>query len=211
MATKNPRVSVMLKPSSNAILDRLCAVSGQSKSGLIAEFLEDTCMPMFERMVIVLEAANTVTDEAKAAARQGFQDAEDKLMEVAGLTSDMFDSAARPILQEAERIKRRASTSRVARAGRAATRAGDPAPEARPPHVTRGSGTPNTVTRVSSSPMKTGFESDSESSADLKSKCVCKITTRGERVDNPSCPVHRVIPAKASKRPATPSKPKTKG
>ena len=184
MATKNPRVSVMLKPSSNAILDRLCAVSGQSKSGLIAEFLEDTCMPMFERMVIVMEAASTATDEAKAAARQGFQDAEDKLLSVAGLTSDLFDVAARPILEDAERIKRRASPSRVARAGRAATRAGDPAPAARPPLVTRGSGTPNMP------------------------NCTCTVNAR-ERFEDPSCPVH--FPAKAIKRPAKASKAKSKG
>lgn len=85
MATKNPRISVMIKPESEAILTRLSAVTGQSKSSIIAEFLEDTCMPMLERLVIVLEAASSATDDAKLALRQGFADAEHKLANIAGV------------------------------------------------------------------------------------------------------------------------------
>jgi hypothetical protein len=193
MATKNPRVSVMLKPSSNAILDRLCAVSGQSKSGLIAEFLEDTCMPMFERMVVVLEAASIATDEAKAAARQGFQEAEDKLMEVANLTSDMFDVAARPVLQEAERIRRRG-----VRVGRAAARAGDAAPEALPPHVTRGSGTPNRHLKEDIVTMKTG------------SKVVARAGSLGTNAKYSAAAAEK-SPPKRVKRPAKALNPKVGG
>ena len=173
----------MLTPASNAILDRLCSVTGQSKSGLIAEFLEDTAMPMFERMVIVLEAATTATDEAKAAARQGFQDAEDRLFGIAGLTSDLFDIASRPILDDAERITRRASSSRVGRSARAAGDAAGPAPAALPPHVTRGSGTPNAATEMSNSPMKPGSDVEdtqniSENSSKRPSKAL-KPKSRG--------------------------------
>lgn len=150
MATKNPRISVMLKPESDAILTRLSAATKQSKSSIIAEFLEDTCMPMFERMVIVLEAAATATDDAKAAARQGFADAEEKLLGVVGMTTDLFDTASRPILESSEN-----ATGETGRAGRAAARAARLEP-ARPPHVTRGSGTPNTRTKTAISPMKTG-------------------------------------------------------
>lgn len=150
MATKNPRISVMLKPESDAILTRLSAVSKQSKSSIIAEFLEDTCMPMFERMVIVLEAAATATDGAKAAARQGFADAEEKLLGVVGMTTDLFDAASRPILEDAEK-----ATGRTGRRGRAATPAAGAEP-ARPPHVTRGSGTPNRQAKADIAPMKTG-------------------------------------------------------
>lgn len=149
MATKNPRISVMLKPESDAILTRLSAVSKQSKSSIIAEFLEDTCMPMFERMVVVLEAAATATDGAKAAARQGFADAEEKLLGVVGMTTDLFDIAARPILEDAAE-----ATGRTGRRGRAATPAAGEEP-ARPPHVTRGSGTPNRQAKADIAPMKT--------------------------------------------------------
>lgn len=101
MATKNPRISVMLRPESDVILSRLSAVSKQSKSSIIAEFLEETCMPMFERMVVVLEAAANATDEAKAATKQGFADAEEKLLGVIGMTTDLFDQASRPVMDEA--------------------------------------------------------------------------------------------------------------
>jgi hypothetical protein len=150
MATKNPRISVMLKPESDAILSRLSAATKQSKSSIIAEFLEDTCMPMFERMVVVLEAAATATDDAKAAARQGFADAEEKLLGVVGMTTDLFDTASRPILESSKK-----ATDGTGRGGRAAARAARTEP-ARPPHVTRGSGTPNTGTKTANSPMKVG-------------------------------------------------------
>ena len=150
MATKNPRISVMLKPESDAILTRLSAATKQSKSSIIAEFLEDTCMPMFERMVIVLEAAATATDDAKAAAKQGFAEAEEKLLGVVGMTTDLFDTASYPILESSEK-----AAGGTGRGGRAAARAARTEP-ARPPHVTRGSGTPNTGTKTAISPMKAG-------------------------------------------------------
>jgi hypothetical protein len=134
MATKNPRISVMLKPETDAILSRLAAVSKCSKSSIIAEFLEDTCMPMFERMVIVLEAAATASDDAKAAARQGFADAEQKLLGIVGMTTDLFESASAPLVEKGQIEALGGSV----RAGRAAARAGGPEPT-QPPYVTRGS------------------------------------------------------------------------
>ena len=160
MATKNPRISVMLKPESDAILSRLSAVTKQSKSSIIAEFLEDTCMPMFERMVVVLEAAATATDDAKAAARQGFADAEEKLLGVVGMTTDLFDQASRPVLEEAE-AKRTDGRTRKRPPAR-------PDSPPRPPHVTRGSGTPNTSAETAKSPMKTGSGEVSPKEADLR-------------------------------------------
>jgi predicted transcriptional regulator len=177
MATKNPRISVMLKPETDAVLTRLSVATKQSKSSIIAEFLEDACMPMFERMVVVLEAAANATDEAKAAAKQGFADAEEKLLNVMGMTTDLFDVASQPILQSAEK-----ATDQTGRAGRAAARAAGLEP-ARPPHVTRGSGTPNTRTKTDISPMKTGL----------------------------SVPSHEESPSKRVKRPSKALKPKVGG
>lgn len=176
MATKNPRISVMLKPESDVILTRLAAVTKQSKSSIIAEFLEDTCMPMFERMVVVLEAAATATDDAKAAARQGFAEAEEKLLGVVGMTTDLFDQASSPILEDAA-AKRTDGRTRKRPPAR-------PDSASRPPHVTRGSGTPNTP------------------------NCTCQ-SIEGSLVGNPSCPVHSL--AKASKRASKPRSSKVKG
>ncbi len=133
MATKNPRISVMLKPESDQILSRLSAVSKQSKSSIIADFIEDTCMPMFERMVIVLEAAANASEDAKAAAKQGFVDAEKKLLDVVGITTDLFEEASAPLFNDEKALPRRAGQAPRNTRGAAA----------RPPHVTRGSGTPN--------------------------------------------------------------------
>jgi hypothetical protein len=176
MATKNPRISVMLRPESDVILSRLSAVSKQSKSSIIAEFLEETCMPMFERMVVVLEAAANATDEAKAATKQGFADAEEKLLGVIGMTTDLFDQASRPVMDEAA-AKRTDGGTRKRHSAR-------PDSAAPPPHVTRGSGTPNT------------------------SKCTCTITDK-ERMEDRQCPVH--FPAKPPKRPSKPRLTKVKG
>lgn len=183
MATKNPRVSVMLTPSSDAILSRLAKASKKSKSGIIAEFLEDTCMPMFERMAMVLEAAATATDEAKSATRQGFADAEEKLLSVAGLTMDLFDQASKPLLDSAEKIKRRSSTGRALAGGRAAAPSKGADRAQRPPHVTRGSGTPKSTDKTANLPMKAGSKA-----------AAAKKTSPN-----------------ASKRPAKASKSKTKG
>jgi len=163
MATKNPRVSVMLKPESDAILSRLSAATKQSKSAIIAEFLEDTCMPMFERMVTVLEAAATATDDAKAAAKQGFADAEQKLLGVVGITNELFDVAARPLVEQQEKAQGKRKLSDEAERPSEA-----PDGPARSPHVTRGSGTPITP------------------------KCIC-IITEFERVQNDACPVHAPV------------------
>jgi hypothetical protein len=171
MATKNPRISVMLKPESDVILSRLSAVSKQSKSSIIAEFLEETCMPMFERMVVVLEAAANATDEAKAATKQGFADAEEKLLGVIGMTTDLFDQASRPVMDEAA-AKRTDGGTRKRRSAR-------PDSAAQPPHVTRGSGTPNRQAKADIAPMKTGSKA----------------------------PVTKESPPKRAKRPSKASKP----
>lgn len=173
----------MLKPSSAAILTRLAKVTKTSKSALIAEFFEDTCMPMFERMATVLEAASTASDEAKAAARQGFQEAEEKLLGVAGLSMDLFDQSARPLLDEAEKISRRASPGRASRGDASAAPSGGADGAKRPPHVTRGSGTPKSADKTAKLPMTAGSDEG------LSKKPVLK----------------------RSKGPATASKPKSKG
>jgi hypothetical protein len=154
MATKNPRISVMLNPSSDAILRRLSDLTGQSKSSIVAEFLEDTCMPMFQRMIPVLEAAATASEEAKAATKQSFVEAENRLMEVLGVTEDLFDTVSKPLLDDAEKIRRRAP--KVRDGGDALVAPSRPAPEVLPPHVTRGSGTPNKGKSKAKTTMKTG-------------------------------------------------------
>lgn len=63
MPTQNPRISVTLTPEIAALLDRLSVLVGNSKSSMVAELLAEA-VPIFERMITVLEAAQTLKEQA---------------------------------------------------------------------------------------------------------------------------------------------------
>lgn len=157
MATLNPRLSVTLKPSTAALLQRMSELTEQSRSSIVSEILESS-EPIFERMVEVLQAANLVKNDLKEGTKKRLEKAESQLHEQLGVTMDIFDDSFRPILDAAEVVRRRGR--RADRNGR--TDAPAPArpdlisPPA-PPHVTRGSGTPNT----GKSKAKTAMEIES--------------------------------------------------
>lgn len=194
MPATNPRISVTVVPSVDAILTRLSALTGQSKSSFIAEVLESS-IPVLERMVTVLDAAQQAKHTLKAQTVRDMEAAESRLQEMLGITMDIFDETSAPILEEAERIKRRKAGAAGGDA-QARTPAGEPAG---PPHVTRGSGTPNKDKKIT---KQAGKQVKAEPG------CTCTVT-RHERMENPSCPVHSR--AKGSKRAIAPSKSKAKG
>lgn len=146
MPATNPRISVTVVPSVDALLSRLSSLTGQSKSSFIAEILESS-MPVLERMVTVLDAAQQAKDTLKSQTVRDMEAAESRLQEMLGITMDIFDQTSAPILEEAERIKRRKAG---AAAGDAQSRApaGEPA---QPPYVTRGSGAPNNAKNTTKS------------------------------------------------------------
>lgn len=183
MPATNPRISVTVTPSVEAVLTRLSVATGQSKSSFIAELLESS-MPVFERMATVIEAAKQAKDTLKSQTLKDMEEAESRLHEILGVTMEIFDESTAPILKEAERVQRRATRSETGRRGRAATPTSGLATPAQPPYVTRGSGTPEKTTRASADRGKKGGE-------------------RSGSVEK--------MPAKASKRPVAASKRKTKG
>lgn len=154
MPATNPRISVTVQPSVEAVLLRLSELTGQSKSSFIAELLESS-LPILERMVTVIEAAKLAKDSLKTQTLKDMETAEAKLHEVLGVTLDIFDAHSLPILQEAEKIKRRKGAA-GAGAGDALSRAPAPEPAARPPHVTRGSGTPKRAKGAEAEGQKQG-------------------------------------------------------
>lgn len=100
MATKNPRVPVMLHPEHYAVVKEFAARQGVSMSAVIAELVEMVIEP-FQRVLELARAA----DEAGEAARQGIkraaEAAEAELMPMAErctATWDLFDDAARRAL-----------------------------------------------------------------------------------------------------------------
>lgn len=159
MPTLNPRISVTLKPSTDAILRRLSAITGNSKSSLVSEILEES-EKLFEKIVITLEAAEKVKSSLAADSIARFELGHAQLQEQLGMAMDLFDNASKPILAQAETISRRAT--RVTEAAGGAERSPrSRLPEAsQPPYVTRGSGTPNTVKKTISNSSKRG-QSDS--------------------------------------------------
>lgn len=151
MPAVNPRVSVTLKPSLDAILKRLSDVSGQSKSSIIAELLEQS-EPVFARMATILETAKTATQEAKERMAANLEEAHARLVEQAGVVGDLFEEQTADLVDELESIGRRkgrGAGARPATAQRGRTGSGTLGQAMREasaqaldtPLVTRGSGT----------------------------------------------------------------------
>lgn len=185
MPATNPRISVTVTPSVEAVLTRLAVATGQSKSSFIAELLESS-MPVFERMATVIEAAKQAKDTLKSQTVKDMEEAESRLHEILGVTMDIFDESTAPILKEAERVQRRARgpRSETGRRGRTATPAAGLATPAQPPYVTRGSGTP---------------------------KQAKGAAANRQRKDEEGAEPVQKSPAKGSKRAVVPSKRKVKG
>lgn len=108
MPAINPRVSVTLTPALDATLKRLSDVSGQSKSSIIAEILEQS-QGVFERMAIIMETAKTATQEAKERMAANMEEAHSKLLEQAGVVADLFEEQTLDLVGELEQIGRRKS------------------------------------------------------------------------------------------------------
>lgn len=187
MPTLNPRLSVTLTPELASVLERMSQLTNQSRSAIVSDILETT-RPVFERLIQVLEAAQTVKGDLKEGTIKLLQDAESKLHTQLGLSMDIFNNEfSAPLLDEAaasvQRRRRRidgAGTAPQRASARSRTGGGEPA---LPPHVTRGSGILNRGREAENSDKKVLVGSSSGSS----------------------------IPAKGSKRPSAASKQKTKG
>ena len=142
MPTQNPRLTITLSPPLDAAIRRLSELTGQSKSSLIVELL-DQAKPVLERMAEVIALAQTATQEAKTRMAANLDAAQSKLEEHLGLVNDLFDEQTESLLGEIEQVRRRsAKGASVRSSGR--TSPVSTAKGAQPPHVTRGSGSPVT-------------------------------------------------------------------
>ena len=106
MPAVNPRVSVTLKPSLDAALRRLSEATGQSKSAIIAELLEQS-EQVFVRMAAIIETAKTATVEAKERMAANLEEAHNRLVEQAGVVGDLFEEQTADLVNELEQIGRR--------------------------------------------------------------------------------------------------------
>ena len=137
MPTLNPRITITLTPAVAAILREMSQLTENSQSAIVGELLQSS-LPVLERIVITLRAAKTVQQSAREEIASGMQRAQDKLEKQLDLAMGTMDEGMRPLLEEAERINRRAG-----RGG------GVPARGAAPTRSSRAASTPVPVTRGS--------------------------------------------------------------
>jgi hypothetical protein len=126
MPTPNPRITITLTPSSHAVMKSLSDLSGNSMSSMVAEIITMN-EPVFARMVKVLQAAKTVQASSKESMMAALNDAQTKIEQQLGLALDAMDDGFRPVLDDAEEVRRRGRKGSPP-AGKAAAREGVPTP-----------------------------------------------------------------------------------
>jgi hypothetical protein len=120
MPAKNPRLTITLQPSLAAQLRKLSALTGNSQSGLIGELLEGSG-PVFDRLIQVLEAAETAKDSMRGKLTEEMQAAQAKVEGAFNMVLEGFDDITGSLLDEAEAVTRRGVGKRsAARPGAAA-------------------------------------------------------------------------------------------
>lgn len=127
MPTKNPRIAVTLKPSSALVLRDLAKLSNRSRSAILADMVEQG-IPVFQRVVRVMRAAQEAQRGASARVVDGLAAAQHHIERQLGLMEQDLDHRTGDLLDGLEQIHRR-------RAGRAERPARAPY---RPPLLTGG-------------------------------------------------------------------------
>ena len=122
MPAKNPRLTITLQPSLAAQLRKLSELTGNSQSGLIGELLEGSG-PVFDRLIQVLEAAQTAKESMRGKLTEDMEAAQAKVEGAFGMAMEGFDQFTGSLLDETESVSRRARKGSAVRdgSGRGAT------------------------------------------------------------------------------------------
>lgn len=130
MPTLNPRLTITLTPSTAARMRRMSELTGNSQSSMISELLDGSAQ-VFDRLIVILEAAHVAREAVADETVAGLERAQSKIEQQLGLVLETMDDSARPLLEQAEAIRRRARRQPKARersGGRAAGGAPVPTP-----------------------------------------------------------------------------------
>ena len=119
MTTIRPRITVNLEPVTALQLKRISELTGNSQSSMISEVLEQAA-PVFERLILVLEAAEQAKAKVREQSVERLSDAQARIEAQLGLVLGDFDQATAPLLAEVEKVKRRRRTGAQAGARTAA-------------------------------------------------------------------------------------------
>ena len=125
MTTKNPRISISLKQSTHATLERMSVLTRNSKSAIVGELLEEA-EPVFERMVRIMEAAGKAKSDAQGSVVKGLEDAQRVLEVQLGLLESDFATRSKDLVDGLETVARRAGRVPAGRAAAAGTRLAAP-------------------------------------------------------------------------------------
>ena len=117
MPTHKPRLSLTLEPVLAAQLSRLSELTGNSQSKIITEILDGSA-EVFARLIVMLEAAQAATEEAKGKVGRDMKAAQHRLERQLGLMLEDLDEAGAPLLAEVEAVKRRGRKGALARDAR---------------------------------------------------------------------------------------------
>lgn len=106
MPAINPRITITLEPLTAAQLRRISALTGNSQSSMISELLSQSS-PVFDRLIAVLEAAEIAKVAAREDAAKKLEAAQSQIENQLGLMLEWMDESSRPLLEHAEKVKRR--------------------------------------------------------------------------------------------------------
>lgn len=116
MPATNPRVTVTLKPATQAQLREISRLTGSSQSSLVSELLEQSG-PVFDRLIKLLKAAEAARSEVSSKVVENLGRAQSRIETQLGLALDDFDALSTGLLADAESIRRRARRAPVERPG----------------------------------------------------------------------------------------------
>ena len=103
MPTTNPRVNVTFKPHEHELLGRLAKHQRSSRSAIVREVL-DQVFPVFERLAVVMDAAEKASEDVKGRLRQSAEEAERDLLPLAEKVMGQLDMFVGSTVAEMERI-----------------------------------------------------------------------------------------------------------
>lgn len=147
MPTANPRVNVTLSPSLDALLVRMSAVQGVSKSQVLRELLI-AAEPALQRAVALMEAAAEAPRQVLGGLASSMERAQDKVEAVLAARLAEVEGATADLVSLAERVQGRRPVRRASGAP-----AGAPRPSKATKRAEVAASTPVPVTRGSGSPV----------------------------------------------------------
>ena len=106
MPTNNPRITITLEPTQAALLRDMAGLTKQSQSAIVADLLREIT-PVWGKMREVLLAAEMVKENLNESFVKDMDEAQSRVEKQLGLALDEMDGFTAPLIELAEKIKRR--------------------------------------------------------------------------------------------------------